>query len=86
MRQLAVCVGSSCHLRGAYHVIEELKRLIAEHRMEDQINLKACFCLGECQEGVSVQLDDRTFHGLTREKIDPFFREHFLDKGENRWD
>lgn len=81
MHQLAVCVGSSCHLRGAYHVIEEFKRLIAEHLMEEQVNLKACFCLGECQEGVSIQLDDQVFHGLTREKIAAFYEEHLLKKG-----
>ena len=27
---LKVCVGSSCHLKGSYAVIEELKKVIAE--------------------------------------------------------
>ena len=26
-----VCVGSSCHLRGSYDVIEEMKRLIKKY-------------------------------------------------------
>ena len=28
---LKVCVGSSCHLRGSYDVIEEMKRLIKKY-------------------------------------------------------
>ena len=50
---LKVCVGSSCHLRGSYDVIEEMKRLIAAHGMEGKIDLQASFCMGNCQNGAS---------------------------------
>lgn len=52
---LKVCVGSSCHLRGSYDVIEEMKRLIKEHGMEGKIDLQASFCMGNCQNGVSLK-------------------------------
>ena len=54
---LSVCVGSSCHLKGSYDVIETFKRLIAERGLADKIELRACFCLNRCSDGVSVKAD-----------------------------
>lgn len=55
---LKVCVGSSCHLKGSYDVIETFKRLIAERGLGDRIELRACFCLNRCSDGVAVKADD----------------------------
>lgn len=55
---LKVCVGSSCHLKGSYDVIEAFKRLIQERGVADKIELRACFCLNRCSDGVSVKADD----------------------------
>lgn len=55
---LSVCVGSSCHLKGSYDVIEAFKSLIEKHGVSDKIELRACFCLGRCSDGVSVKADD----------------------------
>lgn len=52
---VSVCVGSSCHLKGSYDVIEAFKRLIEKHGVADRIELRACFCLNRCSEGVSVK-------------------------------
>lgn len=59
MITLSVCVGSSCHLKGSYDVIETFKRLIEKFGVADKIELRACFCLGRCSEGVSVKADDK---------------------------
>lgn len=55
---LSVCVGSSCHLKGSYDVIETFKRLIEKHGVADKIELRACFCLGRCSNGVAVKADN----------------------------
>lgn len=60
---LSVCVGSSCHLKGSYDVIEAFKKLIAEHA-DGKIELRACFCLGRCADGVSVKADDKYILGV----------------------
>ncbi len=78
MRTLSVCVGSSCHLVGAYDVINEFKRLITEHGLDDQVELKACFCLGECQSGVTIALDHKIYTSLTKEKVEKFFNKYIL--------
>ncbi|MDE6402044.1 MAG: (2Fe-2S) ferredoxin domain-containing protein [Clostridiales bacterium] len=55
---LSVCVGSSCHLKGSYDVIEAFKSLIDKHGLGDKIELRACFCLGRCSDGVAVKADN----------------------------
>lgn len=58
MITVSVCVGSSCHLKGSYDVIEAFKSLIAEHDVADKIELRACFCLNRCSNGVAVKAGD----------------------------
>ncbi len=77
MRTVSVCVGSSCHLRGAYDVIRELQRLMVENRLQAQLDLRACFCTGRCQDGVCIRIDDEYAVSLTKEQVAPFFKEHF---------
>ncbi|MDE6201397.1 MAG: (2Fe-2S) ferredoxin domain-containing protein [Clostridiales bacterium] len=64
MMILSVCVGSSCHLKGSYDVIETFKRLIAERDLADKIELRACFCLGRCSDGVAVKADGNYILGV----------------------
>ena len=33
-----VCVGSSCHLRGSYKIIELMKENIEKNHLEDKVN------------------------------------------------
>ncbi|MGE5581547.1 MAG: (2Fe-2S) ferredoxin domain-containing protein [Bacillota bacterium] len=76
MHSIAVCVGSSCHLKGAYDVLNCFKRLITEKSLESQVELKACFCLGKCRDGVSVLFDGQLVTGVTRDTAADFFGEY----------
>lgn len=55
--QIKVCVGSSCHLKGSYDVIEAFKEILKRHDVEDLVELQASFCLGNCANGVTLQVD-----------------------------
>ena len=54
---IKVCVGSSCHLKGSYEVIEAFKEVLKKYDVEDVIDLQASFCLGHCALGVTVSCD-----------------------------
>ena len=54
---IKVCVGSSCHLKGSYDVIQALKDILKKYDVEDLVELQASFCLGHCAKGVNVMTD-----------------------------
>lgn len=54
---IKVCVGSSCHLKGSYDVIEAFKAVLKKYDVEDVVNLQASFCLGHCANGVTVSCE-----------------------------
>lgn len=75
-----VCVGSSCHLRGSYDIINLMKENIAERQLEDKVELSAAFCLGKCTDGVSVKFDDEVVCGVNKENFDDIFSEYVLNR------
>lgn len=74
--QISVCIGSSCHLKGAYRLIEELRQFIEARKLLDQVELKANFCVGNCQHAVSVQLDGNPCIQVNGDGIDRFLSEY----------
>ena len=77
---LKVCVGSSCHLRGSYAVIEELKKLIDEYQVQYDVSLQASFCRGHCADGVCAKADDDFLTGLNAENVRTVFETEVLPR------
>ena len=77
--KVTVCIGSSCHIKGSRQVVEQLQYLIKENGLGDQVDLSGTFCMGKCQQGVCVTVDD-TFHSVTPETVKEFFAENVLAK------
>jgi NADH:ubiquinone oxidoreductase subunit E len=61
---VCVCIGTSCHLRGAEAVVERLQTLLVEQGVADQVAIKGAFCLEKCSEQVSVRVGDSVVHTL----------------------
>lgn len=80
--EIKVCVGSSCHLRGSYDIINCMKEAIDKNGLSEQVELKAAFCLGKCTNGVSVQFDDEIVTGVSMENFEQVFQKHVLNKGQ----
>ena len=78
MITVTVCVGSSCHLKGARQVIERFNRLLRKHRLEDKVILKGSFCMERCGEGVNWQIDDEPISSASEEEAVEAFREKVL--------
>ena len=61
-----VCVGSSCHLKGAPRIVELMQERIRENNLEDEIVLSGAFCSGRCNRiGVTVSVNDEVYTGIT---------------------
>ncbi|MBU3190519.1 (2Fe-2S) ferredoxin domain-containing protein [Clostridium bowmanii] len=73
MIDLSVCVGSACHIKGSYNVINNFQQIIEEYKVSDKVQLKAIFCLGHCTEGVSVKIDDSEVYSVSGSTSRKFF-------------
>lgn len=78
---IQICVGSSCHLKGAEDIVTLLQNAVSEHQLECEVTLAGSFCTGNCNRiGVTVQVDDEIYPGVTRESFNEFLHEKILKK------
>lgn len=77
---VSVCIGSSCHLKGSYDIITTFKDLIAQHKLEDKVELAAAFCLGHCIDGVTIKVDEELVTGVNKENMNEVFERYILQK------
>lgn len=77
--KVTVCIGSSCHIKGSRRVVEQLQYLISENCLGDKVELGGTFCMGKCQQGVCVTVDD-AFHSVTPENVKEFFEQEIKAK------
>ena len=77
--KITVCIGSSCHLKGSRSVVEQLQYLIAQNNLGDKVELGGTFCMGKCQQGVCVTVDD-AFFSVTPDTVTEFFEKEVKAK------
>ncbi len=77
--KITVCIGSSCHIKGSRQVVEQLQELVEKHQLQDKVELAGTFCMGKCQQGVCVTVDDE-FFSVSPETVQSFFEENVLKK------
>lgn len=78
---IQICVGSSCHLKGSADIVEMMQKAVAEGGLESEITLAGSFCTGRCNRvGVTIQVDDDVYTGITRESFAQFWNDKVLNK------
>ena len=77
--KITVCIGSSCHIKGSRQVVEQLQTLIAKNGLSDKVELGGTFCMGECQQGVCVTVDEE-FFSVTPDTVNEFFEKNVKGK------
>ncbi len=65
MHTIEICVGSSCFVKGSNELVELLKNYLAENHLEDKVQLKGAFCMGQCAKGLGVRVDGKLLEGVT---------------------
>jgi len=76
---IQVCVGSSCHIKGSPEIVALLQKAVEEYHLENEVTLAGSFCIGKCNRiGVTLQVDDEIYTGVTKETFKEFFSEHVL--------
>jgi hypothetical protein len=77
--KVTVCIGSSCHIKGSRSVVEQLQYFISENDLGDKVELGGTFCMGSCQKGVCVNVDDE-FFSVTPDTVKDFFENNIKAK------
>lgn len=65
MHTIEICVGSSCFVKGSNELVELLKKYLEEHDLEDKVQMKGAFCMGQCSKGLGVRVDGKLLEGVT---------------------
>ncbi len=77
---VAVCLGTSCYLKGSYNVLHSLMEKVTELGLEDRVNLHGTFCFENCHESPCVKVggevkgykgDSDVVEEIIRERIMP---------------
>ncbi len=77
--KVTICIGSSCHLKGSRQVVEALQQLVSENALGDKVELCGTFCIGKCQQGVCVSIDEE-FFSVSPDTVNQFFNEQIKAK------
>ena len=78
MRTITICVGSACHMRGSHRVIDRLGELIEQHGLENEVELKASFCMEQCRGNIGTLIDDTPIFDMKRDTVDEIFNREIL--------
>ncbi len=94
MIKISVCIGSSCHLKGSYNVINGFQHVIEKNKVSDKVEIAGTFCTGHCGNDVSVLVDNEYYHcgndvsvlvdneyySVSPENIEEFFNKEIIPK------
>nr|WP_201029952.1 NAD(P)H-dependent oxidoreductase subunit E [Kosmotoga arenicorallina] len=61
-----ICMGSSCHLKGSYKVVQKLKELQKEL---PELQLVGSLCFGNCMNGINIEIDGEIFSDIKAENV-----------------
>ena len=78
MTVVTVCVGSSCHIKGARQVIERFSELTKAHGLADRVELKGSFCMERCGEGLNWQIGEEPVTSASVEEAVQTFLRRFV--------
>jgi NADH:ubiquinone oxidoreductase subunit E len=78
MITVTVCVGSSCHIKGAREMITRFNDFLTKEGLEDMVELKGSFCMERCGDGINWMINDEIFSSASAEEGAEMFRKKVL--------
>ncbi len=82
MLTVSVCVGSACHRRGSYHILTRLQELARQSGVEDRVAILPMFCLGQCENGVTIKIGEKLHLGCSLDGAEDLFHSCILPQLE----
>ncbi len=80
MVKISVCIGSACHLKGSYNVINGIQQAAEKNGVTGDVTINGTFCTENCGcKGVAVLVDDE-YYGVDPTKVKEFFNDVVMPK------
>jgi len=83
MITVTVCVGSSCHIKGAREMIDRFNDFLTKEHLHDKVELKGAFCMERCGEGINWKINDEIMTSCSVEKGAGAFQKKVLEALQN---
>jgi NADH:ubiquinone oxidoreductase subunit E len=74
MITVTVCVGSSCHVKGAREMIDRFNSFLTTQNLQNKVELKGAFCMDHCGEGINWKINEEIITSPSVEDGDKMFR------------
>ncbi len=75
---LHLCMGSACHQLGVHRVLSALQKLMHEHGLDAEIDLKGAFCLDSCMHGIVIKVGEKTITDINPGNVESRFASEIL--------
>ncbi len=72
---ITICMGSSCFSRGNKYTLKNIQNYLKEKELEDSITLRGAHCLGKCDKGPVLIVNDEEIFHVDPEKINDLLDE-----------
>ena len=69
MKDISVCMGSSCFSRGSAAIAALIQRYVEEHELEKRVSVSGCLCGGKCKNGPNIRIDGTLFSHVALETL-----------------
>lgn len=77
MRQIRICLGSSCFSRGNNVHLEVIRKFIDENHLEAEISFSGHLCEELCSSGPILRIDGKTYREVTLSSLYRILEEEF---------
>lgn len=78
-KQVMVCRGTACHVRGSLHILEALERVLGikagETTPDMEYSLDIVACIGACGLAPTMRINEETYGKLTTKQVSEIFKE-----------
>jgi len=79
MITVTICVGSSCHIKGARQMIVRCNDFLTKEGLQDKVELKGSFCMERCGEGVNWKINNEILSSSGVKEGFKIFRKKVLE-------
>lgn len=69
MIQVNICLGTACYMRGAQTLLQQLVEKVEQEGLADRVDVKASFCMEQCDKGPSVSINGIHYERCTVDKV-----------------